>query len=143
MIFHIIPNVGAGQIRFGMVQSEVRKVVGKQPTPFKKAADSAHITDAFRGEGLHVFYKESGGCEAVEFASPAAPLLDGQELIGLPYRQAERLLRRLDALATEDENGLSSRLLGVALYAPSHGKDVNAEVEGVFVFEPGYYELNP
>ena len=140
MIFQIIPNVGAGPIRFGMTQAEVRRAVGNQATPFMKAPSSAHPTDAFRGEGLQAFYKVTGFCEALEFGSPSKPMLDGNVLLGMPFYQAEQLIRRLDPLTTKDENGLRSLRLGVALYAPSHGEDSSAEVEGVFVFEPGYYD---
>ena len=136
----IMSYVGAGPIRFGMTAAEVRRVVGTAYSTFKKTAASKMLTDAFHSEGIHVYYKEPGVCEAIEFGKPSRPTFRGTEMLGKPYDEVRAFLTTLDQEVEEDGAGLIAFSLGLGVYAPSAAKDVKLPVEGVSVFEKGYYE---
>jgi len=139
MDFEIAPLAAAGPVRFGMTAEETRRALGKPSSTFKKASSAAFPADAFDEQGVHVYYKASGVCEAVEFGPPARPTLGGEALLGRPFRDVELLLRRLDAATKVDEGGLTSYALGISLYCPGREEDPQAAVAGVLVFEKGYY----
>ena len=109
------------------------------PARFSGLPRHLHATDAFEPLGVHVCYSDEGRCEAIECASPSLPIFDGKRLLGLPFADVDRFMRRLDAEASVDESGTTSFALGVATYCPAHVEDPTAPVEGVLVFREGYY----
>jgi hypothetical protein len=58
--------------------------------------------------GVHVCYKPPGVCEAVEMGYPAKPLLQGRELIGLPFSEVLTWIRTLDDAVQAGDTGLKS-----------------------------------
>jgi hypothetical protein len=136
----IRPYQGVGPIDFGMTIEQVRRSVGATVESFYKTVDSAFPTDAFDSLGMHVYYRLPGCCDAVELFQPAAPILEGEALIGRPYNELREFLSLLDPGLKIDASGLVSGRFGVSIYAP-FGLDYPGEpVEAVLVFERGYYK---
>ncbi|HYO62032.1 MAG TPA: hypothetical protein VER08_00090 [Pyrinomonadaceae bacterium] len=140
MRLEITAYTGVGPVKFGMTREEVRLAVGPPVRPFMKTPDDELPTDAFDDLGVHVYYKKPGVCEAVEMGSPAEPTFRGQVLIGRPYSELRRWFESLDESVETDDTGLLSYKYGVGLYAPAAEEEPDEPVEGVIVFERGYYE---
>lgn len=136
----IKPCQGIAGIRFGMTPIEVRAALGATVRSFQKTPTDEFATDAFDTLGIQVFYKQPGLCEAIELASPANPTLQGKMLIGCPFNELCEWLRTIDPTLEVDETGLTSHHLGLGLYAPFVSESPNLPVEGVILFEQGYYE---
>jgi hypothetical protein len=132
MEFNIDPYVGAGPILLGMSREQVRNALGNNYREFKKSQESEMPTDAF--EWCHVYYKKSGICEAIEFFRPANPVLFGRVLIDKPINEVIKYFQEMDEKIIIDGDGFTSNKLGIGIYAPYE------TVEGVIVFEKGYYE---
>lgn len=130
---------GLGAIRFGMRRDQVRGAVGAPVRTFRKTPDATTLVDAFDNEGIYVYYDAQDLCEAVEVASPAIPILEGQTLLGKPFAELRDWLRTLDPDIEVDESGLTAPTVGLGLYAPSAQKAPNEPVDGVIVFRRGYY----
>jgi hypothetical protein len=135
----IFPYSGVGPIRFGMTVEQVRAVVGFAPVSFMKSPLSEFPTDAFDELGVHVYYKSSGICEAVEMGKPAAPVIEGRLLIGHSFADMLRWFKSKDNTVVCDETGLKAFQSGIGLYAPFAEKNPDEPVEGVLVFARGYW----
>lgn len=140
MDFDVIPRSGVGVLRFGMTADEVRAAMALPFHSFYKSAGSALPTDSFLEDAIHVFYRQPGVCEAIEFYSPSNVSLQNVKLLNAPYENVKSFLRGLDKQLEEDDSGLVSRTLGISIGAPSHREFPNAPTESVFVFEDGYYD---
>jgi hypothetical protein len=140
MDFDVKPRSGVGMLRFGMTTDEVRAAIALPFDSFYKSANSALPTDSFLEDAVHVFYRQPGVCEAIEFYSPSNVSLQNVKLLNAPYLKVKSFLGGLDKQLEEDESGLMSRNLGISIYAPSHRESPNTPVESVFVFEDGYYD---
>jgi len=122
-----------------MTAAEIRNLMPIQARPFVKAPGAAP-TDAFDDLGVHVLYRGDGRCEAIELGAPSAPTLEGTAVLAVPFTSVELLVKTLDSQLEIDESGLTSYALGLAIYCPGHDENPNLLVEGVFVFERGYYD---
>lgn len=139
MEFDIKPYVGVGPIVFGMSVQKVHVLLRTQAEVVDKSG-SGIPADFFRELGIFVYYRQPGLCEAVEFGGTASPTLRNQHFLGRPYAEIEQWVRLLDPEVTVDPSGLTSYKFGFGLYAPSASKDPSLPVEGVIVFEKGYYK---
>ena len=117
MGFTICPLLGVGALRFGMTPEEVRRLLPTPHRSFMKARWSKMPTDAF-ADAIHVFYDDSGRCDAVEFYRDCEVLLNEKNLLGIPYSDAQSVVRAIDPELEEDEAGFTSYRLGVGAYAP-------------------------
>lgn len=122
-----------------MTIEQVRNFVPEPPKSFLKGPDAEVPTDAFDDLGIHVHYKAPGNCEAVEFALAADPLFEGRHLIDRPFNDILTWFKSLDVSTEVDDTGLTAFNLGIGLYAPKLTENPNAPIEGVIVFEKGYY----
>lgn len=140
MEFEIEPYGGVGPVRLGMTIQEVRHALGEEPTTTSKS-DTGIPSDLFSTRGILVHYREPGISEAVEFGDPTtSPTYQGQRLLSRPFEELQAWFESLDPGAQTEADGLTSYKLGVGLYAPSALKDPNEPVQGVIVFDHGYYE---
>ena len=98
------------------------------------------LSDAFESNGIYVYYKNPGLCNAIEIAPPSEPTFHGKTILGLPYREAREIVNLIDPKFKEDGSGLIATSLGIGLYAPGAAKDIESKVESVIVFEMGYYD---
>lgn len=138
--FKIRPYEGVGSVSFGMSRSEVRRKLESSVEAFRKSSLSKTDADAFDALGIHVHYKESDDCEAVELASPSEPLFQGRQLVGKPFDELRDWLASLDENLEVDESGLTSYKHGIGLFAPFAADSPSEPVESVIVFEKGYFD---
>jgi hypothetical protein len=139
MKHEIKPYVGFDQIKFGMTADAVRSGIGGKFHQFEKTFDSEMLTDAFEDKGIHVYYKKPGVCEAIEFGYPADPLFMGNNLIGEPFKEVKKIFLKLDDSIEIDDTGFTSYKFGIGVFVPTLKKSTNEIVQGVIVFEKGYY----
>ena len=146
MQFEIHSHEGAGPIRFGMSPAEVRAVLGSPFRSFKRASECEHPCDSFRELACFVYYDASGKAEAVEFASPAEPMLDGVNLLALSFSDLVAQLSATDPDLIIDRfvkiDGLTSLALGVGAYTPGAEEIPSEPIESVIVFARGYYDAD-
>ena len=140
MDYDIRPDKGVGPISFGMSPEKVRQALAVDVDAVDGKSDTGIPTDFFAGPGILVYYKQPGVCEAVEFAGPASPTFNGQHFLGRSYREMEQWVKTRDPEFVQNDAGLTSNQFGFGLYAPSSRKEPDLPVEGVIVFEKGYYE---
>jgi hypothetical protein len=132
MKFEIKPYVGAGVLRLGLKEEEIRELLQFKPEKIDKTSSDI-LTDVF--PMCHVFYKNDGSCEAIEFFEPAKVVFNGVSLICADYDEIKRHFEKLDTSIEEDESGFISFENGISIYSPFLEK-----VEGVLIFERGYYD---
>jgi hypothetical protein len=138
MKFKVNPYIGAEPIIFGMTSDQIESVIGVKARKFKKSPYSETLTDAF--EYFHVYYKSNGECEAIEFFQFADLVFNGDYLIGKPYQEVESLFKSIDNRIEINDCGFTSYKFGIGIYAPFSEEEPNEPVEGVIVFEKGYYD---
>jgi hypothetical protein len=63
--YNVQPFVGVGPVRLGMSRDEVYHAMHESPTPFRKGASVAPLTDAFHQSAFQVFY--AGDQPTVEY----------------------------------------------------------------------------
>jgi hypothetical protein len=137
----IRPYIGIGNITFGMTVEEVRHCIAAPVKSFLKHPTDAIPTDTFEGLGIYVEYKNPGICQVVELAKPANPIWRGQSFLNLSFAAARHWFEQIDPELEVDDTGLTSYQFGIGLYAPNHRESPEENVEGVIVFEKGYYEI--
>ena len=138
MEFIIHPYIGAGKIEFGMSSGEVQELLAAKPEKFRKYEDDEYDTDAY--EWCHVFYKKPGVCEAIEFYKPASIIFRGKNLLGRSYSEVKDFVSEVDDELLLDDTGFTSLKFGFGVYAPFAENEPLEPVEGVIVFEKGYYD---
>lgn len=137
--YEIEPYSGVGPIRLGMTRNEVHRVIAAER---REAAHrgSDPPGDYFPHLGLFVDYRPPGVCDFVECGGPLALTFQGMTFLGQPYRTARAWFAARDPDLETDGAGLTSKRFGIALYAPGAEKDPDDPVEGVAIFERGYYD---
>lgn len=136
----IEPYQGVAGVQFGMSREQVRHVLDSSVQVFKKTAADNLDTDAFDELGMHVYYKQPDGCEAIELAAPANPSFRGKALIGQPFNELCDWFRLIDPQIEVDETGLTSFEFGLGLYASFASQSPNDPIEAVIIFQQGYYD---
>ena len=142
MDFLIKSFVGAGPIRFGMSQQEVRQLTLGPVRVFKRTPTQALPSDHFTDLGVVVEYKSPGVVEAIEFSEPANPIFNGFSLFGQDVNRVKAVLVGIDPNLEVDGEGFISHCLGVGVYAlKADDEDWKpVKVLSVIVFEKGYYD---
>lgn len=140
MIYNIKPYEGVGELKFGMTRSEIEKIIGEKPLQIKKTPFSKTKTDVFQNYGMHIYYNLMEQCEAIEFGTPATVTFNEEELLNQTYKMVEQKIKRIDSELAYDETGFISYKLGIGVFVPTLKKSKNEKVQGVIVFEKGYYD---
>jgi hypothetical protein len=148
MDYTIYPYEGVGPIRLGMTQQEIRAILGEPEKTFLRPPNSKYPTDFYIRLGLQITYKDPGVCNAIHTTNgEVKPVFQCQLLTDQPYSELKSWFQKIDEKIEEDSDGLTSYKHGIALYAPKHtwepedGLDEDTDmVEGVLVFERGYYD---
>jgi hypothetical protein len=138
--FEIKPFIGAGTIEFGMSPSEVKSQIPATSVLFKRTAEDEFPSDYFKTEGVFAYYDKHGKLDAIEFATPSNPLLDGLALLQVSCDLVKSTLRAKDPALEEDAAGATSNAVGVGLYAPSAAERPTEPCEAIIVFRKGYYD---
>jgi hypothetical protein len=139
MDYLIKPLKGVGVIEFGMLPYQVRDLVKSEFKSFKRSPKANFPCDYFPTVGMFAYYKASGELEALEFALPSKPALDGVDLLRMGFGAAMNFLRTKDAALKIEIDGMTAYAIGVSLYAPMAKENPMGPCESVLVFEAGYY----
>ncbi|WEN13451.1 hypothetical protein PY254_09205 [Rhodanobacter sp. AS-Z3] len=139
MKYEVNPLEGVGLLLFGMDVLQVRVRMDAAFHSFKRTPDAAFPCDHFSDAGVFANYDKSGRLEAVEMASPAAPMFERCNLLGLGFDQIVTLLKCRDSAIELDPDGATSSALGISLYAPYAAGNPEMPPESVLVFAAGYY----
>jgi|CXWL01.1.fsa_nt_gi hypothetical protein len=139
MDFSIIPLKGVGNVEFGMSPDEVRRRVGSSFRSFKRSPQAAFPCDYFDQLGMFCYYDSEGELEAVEMSSPAAPTINGIDLLKLDFETAARSLAGFGKQIKRENDGVIAYEAGVSIYAPLAKDNPTASVESVLAFRAGYY----
>lgn len=140
MKYDIAPLKGVGPFLFGMTPDEVRRATGQQFNSFKRTPSATYPCDHFPKLGLFANYTPEGKLEAVEFASPAKPMLDGASLLELAFAKVKALLEKQDLALEIEADAVISHKLGISVYAPLAKENEQERSESIMVFAKGYYE---
>ncbi len=131
---------GVGPIRFGMSPNEVRAALGVDFSSFKRSSKSIHPCDHFSELECFVYYDSADGVvDAVEFAAPAKPTLDGVMLLGMSFTDLLEKIGQADPDVAIESDGFTSLRLGIGGWAPAAEDRPDDPVESVIVFARGYY----
>src|SRR5262249_50767680 len=130
--FEIRSFRSAGPILFGMDRELVRKVLGSDWRPFKRSQTEC---DHFLRMGVFVYYRWPFVVEAVEFASPANPIFEGRRLLRETFADLAAFFAEKDANVSIGRGEVTSRKVGIGVYAPAAIDDQNAMAESVIAFE--------
>ena len=139
MRFEIRPNVGVGNILYGMTKVQVEKMLNLPHKTFRRGSESVE-SEYYISIGLLAYYDDHGRLEAVEFARPAEPFLGGLDLLALDLFEARALFRASSGPVRDSVDGSTSKALGLGVWAPNAKDDPRAALESVIAFGPGYYE---
>ena len=143
--YAIMSYVGVGPLRLGMTRADIHRLLGEEATSFRRAPTiipDEIPQDRYANRGIFIDYSPLGLCRSIEFAGPAAPSWRGEPLLGRPYREVRALFTVWDPALKEDGAGFTSLELGIGVYAPVAKDHPDDPVEGVIVFEKGYYQGN-
>ncbi|MBC8062413.1 MAG: hypothetical protein H7Y18_17345 [Clostridiaceae bacterium] len=138
MKFLIEPYVGGGEILFGMNSQQIEETLSVKAIKFKKFEDDELDTDAF--DMCHIYYKNPGICEAIEFFKSAIVIFSGVNLLEKSYYDVKKLFLALDEKTECDDSGLTSYKYGIGIYAPFATEEPLESAVGVIIFEEGYYD---
>ena len=139
MIYDVKTYVGLGELKFGMTKEEIRNILGGEVKEIKKAL-SDKTTDVFVGQGIHVYYNQLGKCEAIECGKGGIIKFKEKEIIGKPFKNIEKMFRELDDILEISDTGFVSYKLGIGVYVPTLKKSKSELIQGVIIFERGYYD---
>ena len=141
MKFEIQSYKGAGPVRFGMTTTEVREALGPGfETGIRgEAVEGEHPHDYYRKLGCFVYYDASGKVEAIEFGR-SKPTLEGENLLGLSFKELFELITGLDPDVKYEGEGFTSEKLGVGCYAPGGEDEPEEPAQSIIVFRRGYYD---
>lgn len=140
MTYEIVPHVSVGPIKLGMTRGEVRHALNVPVEEYRKTQWSNLPSDAFDSLGIHVAYRLPDVCAFVECFGPVSPMFRGETFLGRPFDEVRRWFEEIDPAVFVDGTGLISRAFGIAIYAPAAIKEPHEPVEGVGIFEDGYYD---
>jgi len=140
MKFNIKSYSSAGPIKFGMRQSEVRDLLGTNYKSFKRTPASEYPCDYFKSLGVFVYYKNPGVVEAIEFAVPAEPIFESENLLNLSYEDLLVFFQMKDANLEIEPDSLISFLFGISAYTPNADENPQLPAESIIAFGNGYYD---
>jgi hypothetical protein len=138
--FEIVPFAGLGDVKFGMSPQEVRHLMGTSFKSFKRTPQATFPADVYATVGLFFYYDSAGALEAIEFAAPANPTVNGIELLG---RELAELVSELSSLGEHIEADADSAIangMGVSVRAPLAKDAGRAHVDSALAFRRGYYD---
>lgn len=139
MKFELKPLQGAGPLVFGMRQAEVRRLLPFHVVPFRRWREPSP-SDHFDSLGVFAYYDERGLLESIEFGRPAQPALEGIDLLGIPFDRAKQLLRLRGGEIQDEGENVTSRSLGLALWALDATEDPTLPCESVMAAPAGYFD---
>ena len=132
----IEPGSGLEGLALGAPKEGVRTFFGERPEVFRRTPDS-RPADYWPLFGVFAYYDANDQLEALEFAPPANPVLDGSSLTSLRLGDAIQFLHSLDPELKIERDGAISDRLGVSIWSVTN--DADQPVSAALIFRAGYY----
>lgn len=140
MSYEIQPFAGAGSLKFGMSCVNVREILEESFRSFKRSPLASYPCDYFENIGVFTYYDSFGNLEAIEFAAPAQPILNGVSLLNIGFDALIGLMQAKDTEFELEESGAIAPNLGLSFYAPHLKNSPSENCESILVFKAGYYD---
>lgn len=115
LIFVGTPFEGVGPVRFGMSRAEVRAQLGSNFEVFGIPPNSSDREAWFEG-CLCVEYDSDERCSAISVSQPCGLVVHGIYLGGMSAQDLLRWVESVDAAARRDADGITSHVLGIAVW---------------------------
>ena len=131
-LWTIRPLDGVGALKFGLLRSEARLLLGPPTTTFRKGPFESNDADAYDTLGLHLNFDPADRLESVDAWGPSTIRFDDLPLLNV---DADKLIQELQRRGFEHEDYIFHEL-GFALSV------ADGLVRGVSVFRSGQYDLN-
>lgn len=123
----VIPLQSVGKIKFGMRREEVRSIINKNYTEYKKNRYSQNTTDDFGF--CQIFYDKKNLCEAVEIFEEVEVSMNGITLFPGSVDTAYQIIPGL----VQDEYGLTSTIQSIGISV------LEGKIESILFGRQGYY----
>lgn len=130
----IVPHESVGDIKFGMSQEEVSKILGEgedYSRDYSRIGMGVQNRRYYPDRGTFVIYDDAGKVEAVEMLPESKARLEGKNI----FKNKKKLQKLISDLRTDDYE-FSSKGKGVA---GMYGDDTNT-VSSVLAHRKGYYD---
>jgi hypothetical protein len=149
--FDVVPFVGIGQIRFGMIRQDVRSVLPDPVSSFARWQAAPNSTDAFLDHAFQVDYNAAGEVEYIELSrrGPFDVFYKGTNVFVTEVVQLVDFIF-LDAPYDDDDPELGSSYifprLALSLWRENVPEDnLDEDDQGQFfdtvgIGKPGYYD---
>ena len=124
------PNVGAGQLRFGIGRSQVRKLLPS--TPIINSMEPEN--DFYESEGLILGYDLNEQLEYIEVIRPSSATYKEIEFFSLNLCDCLTKMKNRGYSAPYDDSGYNFETIGVSFYCPQEN------LESVSFYKKGYYD---
>ena len=136
-MYEVIPYVGVGEIRFGMKCNEV---CGLLLCKDYRRIDNVY-TAGYKlcSTNLNIHFDKNDMLIAIEGNIDAGFCYQGFEIVGQPFNKVYEYLKSFDIEIEVDSVGAISYKLGIGLYVPTIKKSKKELVQGVIIFQKGYY----
>ncbi|MER8371047.1 hypothetical protein [Mesorhizobium sp. M0306] len=131
------PGGGLRGLPIGSSKGSVRTFFGGKHQPFKRTPEGNPI-DYWADAGVFAYYDSDERLEALEFASPSNPTLNGLALISVSMGEATQILQSLDPKLRLEPDGATSTQLGIGVWSSTGEAD--QPVMSAITFGPGYYD---
>lgn len=123
-----------------MSREDVRTALGTEFKSFERSPSSSQLCDHFFRHECFVYYDAKGLVEAVEFAEPATPTLDGLNLLGFGFTSLVERIRLVDPDLSVESDGFTSLRLSIGGWAPAADEEPDEPLESLIVFSCRYYD---
>jgi hypothetical protein len=135
----IKPREGIGLINIGMSRQQVRAELATPVQTFRRYRSEIEV-DYFVPLGIQVDYDRNDLCNFITALAAAKSTFQGWPIVGVPFADCRAWFEQLDSDLKVDDTGLTSRKLGINVYAPGAMQEPLDPVEAVCVFAEGYYD---
>lgn len=151
MDLRVRPHEGIGPITFGASIRDTRRALAEPlralgqgwasvATFLKDPRRDSLPVDDYSSLGLHIYYRVDGAgvvCDGVEVFSPARPWYEDRDALSSPFGAVRSWLATRDPSLEVEVGSFTSRILGVAFYAPAADEEPDLPAESLYVFPPG------
>ncbi|MER9052304.1 hypothetical protein NKH89_34885 [Mesorhizobium sp. M0923] len=131
------PGGGLRGLPIGSSKGNVRTFFGDKHQPFKRTPEGNPM-DYWADAGVFAYYDSDERLEALEFASPSNPTLNGLALISVSMGEATQILQSLDPKLRLEPDGATSTQLGIGVWSSTG--EVDQPVMSAITFGSGYYD---
>lgn len=130
------PTMAFEGLPLGASKADVRTFFRRQPSPFHRTPTS-NEADYWPELGVFAYYDDDERLVGVELAEKASPTVGGKVITSLTLQAAKKHLRRLDPDVELENDGATSRRLGISIWSEAGERE---PVQSVMCFASGYYD---